>query len=60
MAKMLKTSAEGRRCKFPHCTVILSIYNHEEYCRIHREQVVREDKTEPPCRPVSKAARIVR
>lgn len=44
MAKMLKTSAEGRKCKYPHCTVILSIYNHEEYCRIHREQMALEEK----------------
>jgi hypothetical protein len=37
MQKMLKTSAEGRKCRFPHCTRILSIYNHEDYCHIHRD-----------------------
>jgi hypothetical protein len=53
MAKMLKTSAEGRKCKYPHCTVILSIYNHQEYCRIHREQMVQQDKTKQSIRHVS-------
>lgn len=53
MAKMLKTSAEGRVCKYPQCTVILSIYNHEEYCRVHREQVVREEKARLLAHPSS-------
>ena len=38
MQKMLKTSADGRKCKFPHCARILSIYNHEAYCHIHRDK----------------------
>jgi len=29
MPKELKTSASDRRCMFPLCTHILSIYNHE-------------------------------
>ena len=37
--KMLKTSAEGRRCQFPHCQQRLSIYNHEAYCRVHLQQM---------------------
>ena len=45
MKKMLKTSAEGRKCMFPHCTNILSIYNHEDYCRIHLVQILQEQKT---------------
>jgi hypothetical protein len=40
MAKKLKTSADGRKCAFPHCDNILSIYNHEPYCHIHREKEV--------------------
>jgi hypothetical protein len=40
MGKMLKTSAINRRCIFPHCTNILSIYNHEDYCHIHRELMI--------------------
>ena len=42
--KMLKISAEGRKCMFPHCTNILSIYNHEAYCHIHRGKVPQEQK----------------
>jgi len=42
--KMLKTSAEGRKCMFPHCTHILSIYNHEVYCHIHRDQMAERQK----------------
>ena len=38
MAKKLKTSADGRTCAYPHCDNILSIYNHEPYCHIHREK----------------------
>ncbi len=29
------TSRKGRKCKHPRCKHILSIYNHEAYCRIH-------------------------
>ncbi len=36
MAKALKTSAEGRKCAYPCCNRTLSIYNHEEYCHVHR------------------------
>jgi hypothetical protein len=39
MSKMLKTSADNRKCMFPDCTHILSIYNHEVYCHIHRAQM---------------------
>jgi len=46
MKKMLKTSAEGRKCVFPNCTHILSIYNHEAYCRIHLGQILQEQKPE--------------
>lgn len=46
MVKMLKTSAEGRKCMFPHCTRILSIYNHEAYCHIHLDQMIKEQKPE--------------
>jgi hypothetical protein len=38
MAKLLKTSAEGRKCMFLNCKRILSIYNHEAYCHAHRNQ----------------------
>lgn len=29
------TSRKGRKCKQPGCKRILSIYNHDVYCRIH-------------------------
>lgn len=38
MGKMLKTSPDNRKCMFPNCTHILSIYNHDVYCHIHRGQ----------------------
>jgi len=44
MGKTLKTSAEGRKCMFPQCKCILSIYNHEAYCHIHRERMPQEQK----------------
>ncbi|MCP4611133.1 MAG: hypothetical protein GY845_20685 [Planctomycetes bacterium] len=44
MLKTLKTSAEGRKCKFPHCKHLLSIYNHEAYCHVHREQMAEKRK----------------
>ena len=44
MVKILKTSAEGRKCLFPHCTRILSVYNHNAYCHIHLDQMLQEQK----------------
>ena len=44
MTKVLKTSAEGRKCTFPNCNRLLSIYNHESYCHIHREQEAKAAK----------------
>ena len=38
MAKVLKTSAEGRKCTFPNCNRLLSIYNHEPFCHVHRDK----------------------
>lgn len=39
MGKMLKTSPAGRKCQFEQCNNILSIYNHDCYCHIHRDQM---------------------
>jgi len=44
MSKMLKTSAEGRKCLFPQCKCTLSIYNHDGYCHVHREQSPQDQK----------------
>ena len=42
MAKKLKTSPKGRKCKFPKCKHLLSIYNHSDYCHVHRDQMDRK------------------
>jgi hypothetical protein len=39
MRKPLKTSTNDRKCVFPGCKSILSIYNLEAYCHIHRDQM---------------------
>jgi len=44
MGKTLKTSANDRKCMFPQCEHILSIYNHETYCHIHRDKMSQEQK----------------
>jgi hypothetical protein len=44
MRKPLKTSAEDRKCMFPNCERILSIYNHEAYCHVHRDKMTQEQK----------------
>jgi hypothetical protein len=46
MAKILKTSREGRKCITPGCHHLLSIYNHQKHCRIHQEQMSVEEKEE--------------
>ncbi|MBN1913691.1 MAG: hypothetical protein JW788_04755 [Candidatus Omnitrophica bacterium] len=42
--KKTKTSHKGRRCRFPRCNNILSIYNHEAYCHVHLRQMDRSKK----------------
>lgn len=42
--KKVKTSSKGRRCKFPHCKSILSIYNHETCCHLHLGLIIKEYK----------------
>ena len=44
MKKALKTSAEGRRCEYPDCQQVLSIYNHQTYCRVHQEKVFSRER----------------
>ena len=39
MERKLKSSPKGRRCKFPNCGRLLSIYNNHAYCRIHWDQM---------------------
>lgn len=47
MNKKLKTSAEGRRCQFSNCHRLLSIYNHESYCRVHLQEIQKRAMPKP-------------
>lgn len=51
MDKPLKTSASGRTCAFPRCTHVLSIYNHEAYCHIHRSQIAEAQRPKTSADP---------
>ncbi len=51
MTKMLRTSAEGRKCEFANCNRILSIYNHERYCHSHLYLMSQEEKIRSSIRP---------
>lgn len=53
MGKMLKTSAENRKCMFPNCIQTLSIYNHEPYCHVHRDYMPMERKNRIIAQPVT-------
>jgi hypothetical protein len=44
MGKELKTSALGRKCQFPRCTHVLSIYNHNAYCHVHLNRISQQEK----------------
>ena len=35
----IKTSPRHRKCKYPLCKNILSIYNHEIYCYAHLKAI---------------------
>jgi len=48
MRKKLKTSANDRECAFPGCKQILSIYNHEIYCHLHRGRMAEKQKFNTP------------
>jgi len=41
--KKVKTSLKGRKCHYSCCKNILSIYNHEEYCYVHRNILFQDD-----------------
>ncbi|MGB2661760.1 MAG: hypothetical protein WBB86_06660 [Candidatus Omnitrophota bacterium] len=40
----IKTSPNNRKCKYPLCKSILSIYNHEAYCYVHLAPAFWENK----------------
>ncbi len=53
MKKPLKTSVEGRKCLYPECKCILSIYNNEAYCHMHRDQMAHEEKSKVMINPAA-------
>lgn len=57
MGKMLKTSADNRKCMFPNCENILSIYNHEPYCHIHRDHLPLERNSKTQTRILTQIVR---
>ena len=40
----IRTSPNHRKCKYPPCNNILSIYNHEAYCNVHLKAAFWKDK----------------
>ena len=46
-AKKILTSHKGRKCKYPDCRRLLSIYNHSPYCHVHLNWVSRLLDYEP-------------
>lgn len=40
----IKVSPGHRKCKYPPCNNILSIYNHEAHCNIHLKAAFWKDK----------------
>jgi len=48
MAKKLKTSPKNRKCNYPDCEHLLSIYNHEDYCHVHRDKMAQGQNRKVP------------
>ena len=44
--KKISTGHKGRKCKYPQCGRLLSIYNLEANCNVHLKQVIRETRWE--------------
>jgi hypothetical protein len=36
---VVKASKSGRKCKFTGCKVTLNIYNHGQYCNVHKRKL---------------------
>ena len=53
MAKVLKTSDEGRKCMFLDCGCILSIYNGAKYCHRHLAQIAEAEKPTDAVNPAA-------
>lgn len=44
MSKKIVSSRKGRKCKSHGCKHVLSIYNHEDFCRLHSDQSASKNK----------------
>ena len=44
MTIKIRISRKGRRCRYPHCRKLLSIYNHEAFCHVHLGRVPQEQR----------------
>lgn len=58
----IKTSPRNRKCKYPRCKNILSVYNHEAYCNVHLKAAFWKDKVDgvPADNPESDILKISR
>jgi hypothetical protein len=34
-SQKIRVSPKGRKCQFPDCKRMLSVYNHEMHCNVH-------------------------
>lgn len=37
--KQISKSHKGRKCKYPDCGRVLSIYNHDTHCHVHQDRM---------------------
>lgn len=44
--KKISVSHKGRKCKYPKCRKLLSIYNHADYCYVHLGKMVDKEDAE--------------
>ena len=40
--KKILASHKGRRCRYPKCKRLLSIYNHDNHCHVHLVKLAKE------------------
>ena len=46
MSTKILTSHKGRKCKYPGCHRVLSIYNHEVNCHVHLNRLLERARWE--------------
>ena len=40
--RKILASHKGRKCRYPNCKRILSIYNHDIHCHVHLDKLARQ------------------